>query len=283
MNGDRKTGQFPPKCIEIYKGHLSCQFPSCMSERKVRSRCVGSAQVSFLWTLVWSLAVSGCLCWSQGVVHDKRMDSFGAIAQFWVPLASREINELKATRIYQEGICSLERFKYLKWECFGCGCVKTFAGCKNGGYQWVHKIRIRWKGSGGVCQLKHLAFGSGLSCALGMPVPCQVPCWSWPCLADLTSWLALLTCLWSSLWPSQPCSAALAWHCGTVSLLRIRVLALCQFRLCVLGGLVRASVGFHVAWLREGCKTWALCPVYVALEHLRVQAEICCLVPAGLS
>lgn len=111
MNGDRKTGHFSPKCMEVYKGHLLCQFPCCLSERKVRSRCVGSAQVCFLWTLLWPLVVSGCLCWSQGVVHDKRMDVFGALAQFWVPLANREINEWNVARIYQESICSLERLR----------------------------------------------------------------------------------------------------------------------------------------------------------------------------
>lgn len=173
------------------------------------------------------------------------------------------------------------KVKNLKWECFWCGCVKIFAGCKDGGDQWIHKIRIRWKGSGGVCQLKHFAFGSGLSYAVGILVPCQVPCWSWPCLVDFTSWLALLTCLWWSLWPSQLCSAALAWHIGIVLLLRIQGLVLCEFRLCVL---VRVSVGFcHGVWLRERCKTWALCLVYVAMGPLGEQAEICYLVPVGVS
>lgn len=248
MNGDRTMGQFPPKCIEIYRGHLLCQFPVVFLQKKVRSRCVGSTQVSFLWTLVWPLAVSGCLCWSQGVAHDKRIDGFGAVAQFWVPLASREINELNAAWIYQEGICSLERLRISNEECFECGCVKIFAGCKARGINESTKMESNerdqrclsaqtpclWLWSELCCRYSCALSGALLvltfSCWLDLlacpaDLPLMIPVaitalLCWPCLAHLycalvedpspgTVWIQALCPLWTcESFCWVPCSMA---------------------------------------------------------------------------
>lgn len=75
--------------------------------------------------------------------------------------------------------------------CLGVWLLKASSDPLTAQKSW-RKSHLELFGSGGICKLKHLAFGSCLSYAIDMPVPCQVPCWSRPCLDDLAFWLGLL-------------------------------------------------------------------------------------------
>lgn len=139
-----------PKAGTMHRASLVPSSPGYAQERGRKTKvCCGCARLSSANARL-ALAVSGRLCWWQGADHHTRMDVFGAAAQFWAPLTSREINELNATRMWSGGYSFLATIKNLKWECFGCRRDETLAGCKAvvGSVRWQNWKRMKGSSQG---------------------------------------------------------------------------------------------------------------------------------------